>query len=473
MSFFLGIIFTVTVIGTIFAVKRFALAQPAAKKAEDFPIVMNRSLMPSNRGTLEIVDTTNLPAYSKEDVSSVFPKIVSNAHMKHVENVEVFIEDDRNNNQSEQSLESIFAMYGQNNVPGTTTYEETSVVEPVVVQQQVITQEKQPQQYEEVPLDETTEAFVNFLSEGLQKVEPAPVMEMHEPMNTYYDQIAATYVDEEEIQNDGDYVFGNEQTHLPVAEEQIQQPMEVTAEEVQQIEPSNLETGEMTVNTNVKPLENKLNIFGDEEEEQNNEEEIIFADNPVLSTETISAAPVVAPFIISSIPNATKKKKEVLPAMTKEEKFLNDVTHQLLNVSPVEKELINNSVEDNSEEVEPVVLSLDDLYDPNNLDARFMRIAEYFADVCENTLSEGTHGFKTFVVQVVGTESECIHVTDGTGRIWFDVEAFQEKEFQRGDILLIESNFGEVVTCSRLSNIELEDMEQYEITGDETYSLAL
>lgn len=475
--FLLGLILGATVVGTILAVKKFAIAQPEAKKGEDFPIVMNRSLMPSNRGTLEIVDPTNLPAYSKEDTSSVFPKIVSKSQIIHDEGVEVIIESDSNNNeQQEQSLTSIFAMYGQNNVPVTTTKDVSASVEPKVEQNQVITEVQQPQkQYVEASLDETTEAFVNFLSNGLQKVEQEPVMEEQQSMEAYYDAIAATYEFDDENHDLGGYVFEQEQTNGPIVEESIQQPM-VTAEESQSVEPSNLETGEMTVDADVvKPLEqNEVNIFGEDEvEEPNNDDEVVFADNPVLSTETISAAPVVAPFIISSVPNPTPKKKEVVSTMSKEEKFLNAVNFELLNVSPIEQELISNSVEDKTEEVESVVLSLDDLYDPNNLDARFMRIAEYFADVCENTLSEGTHGFKTFVVQVVGTESECIHVTDGTGRIWFDVEAFQEKEFKRDDILLIEANFGEVVTCSRLSNIKLEEIEQFETITNEAYSLAL
>lgn len=483
MSFLLGIIFGATVIGTIFTVKNFALAQPAKPKGEDFPIVMNRSLMPTNRGTLEIVDTTNLPAYSKEDTSSVFPTIVSKTQVIHDEGVELIIEDERNNNE-EQSLESIFAMYGQTNEPVTTSTNEESTkvvepaVEPVAEPQQVITEEEKPKrQYVEAQLDETTEAFVNFLLEGLPTVEEQPETDKEQPLMmdeqqmALYDELAAAYEYGEE-NNGMDYVFEKEQTNMPIVEEQIQ-PQMVTTEESQPVEPSNLETGVMTVNTHVEPEQNELNIFGDVEEEQNNDDELVFANTPVLASETISAAPVVVPFIISSIPNPTEKKKEVVATMTKEEKFLNDVNHELLNVSPIEQELINNSVEDEKmEEVEPVVLSLDDLYDPNNLDARFMRIAEYFADVCENTLSEGIHGFKTFVVQVVGTESECIHVTDGTGRIWFDVEAFQEKEFQRGDILLIEANFGEVVTCSKLSNVELE-REKFETNSNESYSLAL
>lgn len=111
--------------------------------------------------------------------------------------------------------------------------------------------------------------------------------------------------------------------------------------------------------------------------------------------------------------------------------------------------------------VQHVILTLDELYDENNVDAQFLKFAPLFADEYEHNLVDGVSGFRSWFVEVVGREGNYLHVTDGTGRLWLDAENFSNKSIEQGDYLTIDAQDGELVT---LTVLDIEDL-----TGENAY----
>lgn len=153
------------------------------------------------------------------------------------------------------------------------------------------------------------------------------------------------------------------------------------------------------------------------------------------------------------VPLVDEKKEEPEPFLSSEDKnFIKQMTNfqGLGEYQPTEKSPVQH-----------VVLTLDELYDENNVDAQFLKFAPLFADEYEHKLVDGVSGFRSWFVQVVGREGDYLHVTDGTGRLWLDAENFSNKSIEHGDYLTIDAQDGEMVTLTVLNIEDLTNENAY------------
>lgn len=64
-------------------------------------------------------------------------------------------------------------------------------------------------------------------------------------------------------------------------------------------------------------------------------------------------------------------------------------------------------------------------------------IPQQYRELAEHEIIERHIGFQSWVCQVVGTEQDYIHISDGTARAWANISLFG-REFNQGDIVFLE-----------------------------------
>lgn len=362
MSFLIGLCLGLGVLCTYLIVDKFG--QPTGKTNNYNPnqVEVNRSLMPSERGTLYTFESNVSP--SVETTTTTVVEVIEEKEQA-------------------PTVQEVLKTFGAKKMPMET-----------------------PTSYEEVELDQSTLAFAEMLQNVVPYSEQEIVEDPQVPMYVYENMNA---------EEDYEQYSTQDYSYYSSDEEEADQSVEGVARLAELN--GGLDYGQL-INFD-QFVKNSMEIV-----------ESSAGGNGQMNTDT-------------QVVNEESRVYE-------QDSFISRVT----NLNGI-NDMKDITVDEAQMKLEPVILTTDDWHDSTNVDSQFMRVARFYEDVIEDRLIDGTRGFRSWVVQVAGVDGNLIHVTDGTARIWLDVENFSNRNFEKNEIYLIEATDGEVMTLSVLSDREI------------------
>ncbi|MFJ7890385.1 hypothetical protein ACIQYL_20195 [Lysinibacillus xylanilyticus] len=157
--------------------------------------------------------------------------------------------------------------------------------------------------------------------------------------------------------------------------------------------------------------------------------------------------------------DSKQEPESVTPNVVDNNEFLNAVHTNLISALKVE------AAPAKKPEFEPIVLSVDDWFSGSQ--DPYIEISNVYEDMYTHKIIEEAMGMQTWVVRIIGTEDNFIHVSDGSARVWLDVSEYPNKLKELGSTVMLD-----VVSSNEkieVASFSLLEGTQHEVMKEEMY----